>query len=675
MDEKDLPVAVVGTAGHIDHGKSALVRALTGVDPDRLPEEKRRGITIQLGYAPLRLPSGRVASVVDVPGHERFIKTMAAGAAVVDLCILVVDSSDGVKPQTVEHLAILQALGVERGIVALTKCDAAGPELRELAAEETRELLSGTFLGDARIIETSAVDGTGLDELRAALDSMITDFRSGASMQPLRIPIDRSFVMPGFGTVITGTLIGGSLDESDHVLIVPSGLKARARALQVHGGSRETISAPCRVALNLVGVDADAGLRGQWVTAPGTFAPSTSILAEISTMPWIHKPIRLPTRMSLSLGASSTPCEVHGRGRVGEQRPLVPGEPRIVRIRTADRVVPRAGDRFILRHGGGMRAKKLSRLAPRDDGGGGGRPAEAGSPAGGKGFSTLAGGAVIDPMCAARRIGGSLEEQVGALDRTSEQAWIAFALRGAGPVGLDPAELVQRVPFAPSRIQRGLEKILQQRQAVKSGRDAVVGIHAHDRALERAREALSGYHAAHPERAGIKRDALRDLVVGSSASALFNVVLQKLVKEGAWKIEGDLVAESGHAPGSASQVSDLADSILGHLGRSPATPPGLKELARQVGADEEPARRAVDLLISSGRARLLDGDFLFPKNIKGMPGSRSNFSRRLSSRTSRPGCAASCRRTRSSSSRISRPWSGQPASTRCRSPAGWTTPA
>ncbi len=613
MDEKDLPVAVIGTAGHIDHGKSALVRALTGVDPDRLPEEKKRGITIQLGYAPLRLPSGRIASVVDVPGHEKFIKTMAAGAAVVDLCILVVDSSDGVKPQTVEHLAILQALGVERGIVALTKCDAAGQELRELAAEETRELLSGTFLGEAQIIETSAVDGTGLDELRTALDSMITDFRSGASRQPLRIPIDRSFVMPGFGTVVTGTLIGGSLAESDHVLIVPAGLRARARALQVHGGASERISAPSRVALNLVGVDADAGLRGQWVTAPGTFKPSTSLLAEISTMPWIHKPTRLPTRMSLSLGASSTPCEVHGRGRVGEQKPLLPGEQRIVRIRTADPVVPRAGDRFILRYGGGMRVKKLSRLAPRD--GDGGTPAEARRSAAGKGFSTLAGGTVIDPMCGARRIGESLEEQVRTLDRTSEQDWIAFALRGAGPVGLDPAELVQRVPFAPARIQRGLETLLRQRLAVKSGRDAVVGIHAHDRALERAREALSGYHAAHPERAGIKRDALRDLVVGSSAAALFNVIMQRLVKEGAWKIEGDLVAESGHAPGSASQVSDLADAILSHLARSPATPPGLKELARQVGAEQEPARRAVDLLISSGRARLLDGDFLFPSTF------------------------------------------------------------
>ncbi|MBW2261532.1 MAG: selenocysteine-specific translation elongation factor [Deltaproteobacteria bacterium] len=612
MDAKDLPVAVVGTAGHIDHGKSALVRALTGVDPDRLPEEKKRGITIELGYAPLRLPSGRVVSVVDVPGHEKFIKTMAAGAAVVDLCILVVDSSDGVKPQTVEHLAIMQALGVERGIVALTKCDAAQEELRQLAAEETRELLSGTFLEEAQIIETSVVDSTGLDELCSALDSMITDFRTGAMRQPLRIPIDRSFVMPGFGTVVTGTLIGGSLAESDHVLIVPSGLKARARALQVHGGASERILAPSRVALNLVGVDADAGLRGQWVTTPGTFTPSTSILAEISSMPWIHKPIRLPTRMSLSLGASSTPCEVHGRGRVHEQKPLMPGELRIVRIRTAEPVVPRANDRFILRHGGGMGAKKLSRLIPKNRGADGGRTAEPKVPDEGRGFSTLAGGIVIDPRCAARRIGGSLEEQVDALDRTSEEAWITFALRGAGPAGLDPAELVQRVPFTPAQIQQGLEKILRQRQAVKSGRNAVVGIHAHDRALERARDALSGYHAAHPERAGIKRDVLRDLVVGPTAATLFNSVLQKLVKEGAWKIEGDIVSESGHTPGSASQVSDLATSILSHLQRNPATPPGLKDLAQQVDAGGDLVSRAVDLLISSGRARLLHGAFLFP---------------------------------------------------------------
>ena len=611
MHEKDLPVAVVGTAGHIDHGKSALVRALTGVDPDRLPEEKKRGITIQLGYAPLELPSGRVASVVDVPGHEKFIKTMAAGAAVVDLCILVVDSGDGVKPQTVEHLAILQALGVERGIVALTKCDAAAEDLRELAAEETRELLQGTFLEHARIVETSAVDGTGLDALGAALDDMITDFRSEASRQPLRIPIDRSFVMSGFGTVITGTLIGGTLAENDQVLILPSGLRARARALQVHGGASERVSAPSRVALNLVGVDVDAGLRGQWVTTPDAFGPATSILAVISTMPWIRKPIRLPTRMSLSIGASATPCEVHGKGRVGEQAPLVPGESRVVRIRTADPIVARASDRFILRHGGGMGTKKLSRLLPREGGSEAGRSAEPREPGGGMGFSTLAGGTVIDPRCSARRIGDSLETQVRDLDRTSEEAWIAFALRGAGPVGLDPAELVQRVPFTQPRIQKGLEKLLRERRAVKSGRDAIVGIHAHDRAHERAREALSEYHAEHPERAGIKRDALRDLVVGPSAAALFNAILQKLVREGTWKLEGDLVSEKGHTPGSAARVSELADAILARLRASPATPPGLKDLAQHVGAGKDQAARAVDLLISSGRARLLDGEFLF----------------------------------------------------------------
>jgi selenocysteine-specific elongation factor len=610
MDEKLLPVAVVGTAGHIDHGKSALVRALTGVDPDRLPEEKKRGITIQLGYAPLTLPSGRIVSVVDVPGHEKFIKTMAAGAAVVDLCILVVDSGDGVKPQTVEHLAILQALGVERGIVALTKCDAAAEDLRQLAAEETRELLAGTFLEQAQIIETSAVDGTGLDALGSALDSMITDFRSSASRQPLRIPIDRSFVMAGFGTVVTGTLIGGSLSESDQVLIVPSGIRARARALQVHGGQPESISAPSRVALNLVGVDADAGLRGQWVTAPGTFAASTTILAQISTMPWIRKPIRLPARMSLSIGASATPCEVHGKGRVGEQAPLVPGERRLVRIRTAEPIVARADDRFILRYGGGMGTRKISRLRPRDGDAAAGRSVEARGPDG-KGFSTLAGGLVIDPRCAARRIGSSLEDQVRDLDRTSEEAWIAFALRGAGPVGLDPTTLVQRVPFPPARVHKGLERILRQRRAVKSGRDAVVGIDAHDRALERAREALSGYHAAHPERAGIKRDALRDLVVGPSAAALFNVILQRLVKQGTWRIDGDIVSEAGHTPGSAAQVSDLAEAILERVGRSPATPPALKELPGLVGAGGDQVGRAVDLVISSGRARLLDGEFLF----------------------------------------------------------------
>jgi selenocysteine-specific elongation factor len=489
--------------------------------------------------------------------------------------------------------------------VALTKCDVVEDELRELAAEETRELLTGTFLEGAPLVETSSVTGGGLEEFKEALDDLVTDFRDGARRQPVRVPIDRIFVMPGFGTVITGTLLGGSLGESDRVAILPAGTVTRVRAIQIHGGSADRVSAPTRVALNLVGVEADTALRGQWVVEPGSFEPATSILARISSMPWVHKPLRLPTRMSLSHGSGSFACEIHGQGHVGEQPPLLPGHTSVVRIQTAEPVVARAGDRIILRRGGGMGGRRLSRLLPRNGAGEAPGPADTG-----KGFSTLAGGTVIDPCFGARRIGESLVRQVEELDDTAE-AWIAFALRGSAAAGLGTGELTQRVPSPPAASQKALEGMLRTRAAVKVGRETIVGIHAYERMLARAREALSRFHAEQPERAGIKRDALRDLVVGPAAAPLFDALLKRLVNEGSWEIDGDLVSEPGHSPVSASLVSQLAETILVRLDRSPAAPPGLRDLASELGVETAELRRAVDLLLSSGRARLLDGDFLY----------------------------------------------------------------
>ncbi len=581
--DPDLPVAVLGTAGHIDHGKSTLVRALTGTDPDRLPEEKRRGITIELGYAALRLPSGRTVSVVDVPGHERFIKTMAAGAAVVDIAVLVVDAGDGVKPQTVEHLHILEALGVSRGLVALTKCDTVEEDIRRLAAEEVAGLLASTFLEGAPIVETSAETGAGLDDLRAAIDALVGDLRTPASRQPLRMPVDRSFVMAGFGTVLTGTLLGGSVGVEDQVAIEPAGARARVRGIQVHGGTTSRVHAPSRAALNLVGVDADSALRGQWVVEPGVFQASRAILAEIGPMPWVRKPLRLPAMMSMNLGSGSVSCEVHGLPRGPRQAPLAPSERGLVRIETGEPVVPRAGDRFILRAPGGL----------------------------GGGYSTAAGGIVIDPLFGSRRLGPSLVEQVLAIGRGDPESWIGFALRGAGAVGLDPDELTQRVPAPPADAARALDRILQRRGAVKAGKRTVVGSDAWMRALARADASLAAYHSSEPEKAGIKRDELRDLVTGPDGAALFDAVMKRRIAEDAWKLVGDLVAASGHRPGSDRLVRELAERMMAETERSPHAPPTLEVLAGQLGATPEEARRSVNLLVSSGRARLLTDEFLF----------------------------------------------------------------
>ena len=259
----------VGTAGHIDHGKTWLVRALTGKDTDRLPEEQRRGISIDLGYAPLELPDGRRLSVIDVPGHERFVRTMVAGATGIDLFLLVVDAGEGARPQTHEHLAILRLLGIENGVVALTKVDAVDADVVELAAEEARELVPG-----AEVLRVSARTGEGLDELRAALQRVANVVEHARADGPTRMYVDRSFSVPGFGTVVTGTLWSGGIEPGDQLRLEPSGRDVRVRSVQVHDRDVDRAEPGQRVAVSLPGVERAEVVRGDVLVAPGAYPVS-----------------------------------------------------------------------------------------------------------------------------------------------------------------------------------------------------------------------------------------------------------------------------------------------------------------------------------------------------------------------------------------------------------------
>jgi selenocysteine-specific elongation factor len=318
----------VGTAGHIDHGKTSLVRALTGKDTDRLPEEQRRGISIDLGYAPLELPGGRTLSVVDVPGHERFVRTMVAGATGIDLFLLVIDAGEGARPQTLEHLAILRLLGVEHGVVAVTKIDAADPETVELAAEEGRELLPG-----AEVVPVSAKTGEGLDELRAALGRAADRVERVRADRPTRLYVDRSFSLRGFGTVVTGTLWSGSIGEGDELRVEPAGRSVRVRSVQVHDRDVERAESGQRVAVSLPGVERRELGRGDALVAPGAYPTSYRLDVSLEEL----EPIPPDARLQVHVGTSQT------AGRV------VRVADRFAQLRLAEPVVAARGDRVILR--------------------------------------------------------------------------------------------------------------------------------------------------------------------------------------------------------------------------------------------------------------------------------------------------------------------------------------
>jgi selenocysteine-specific elongation factor len=314
----------VGTAGHIDHGKTWLVRALTGKDTDRLPEEQRRGISIDLGYAPLELPDGRTLSVVDVPGHERFVRTMVAGATGIDLFLLVVDAGEGARPQTLEHLAILRLLGVEHGVVAVTKIDAADPETVELAAEEGRELLP-----DAEVVPVSAKTGAGLDELRTALGRAADRVERVRADRPTRLYVDRSFSLRGFGTVVTGTLWSGSIGEGDELRIEPGGRSVRVRSVQVHDRDVERAESGQRVAVSLPGVERRELGRGDALVAPGAYPTSYRLDVSLEEL----EPIPPYARLQVHVGTRQTAARgdrviLRGETTVGGGTVLDPAPPR-----------------------------------------------------------------------------------------------------------------------------------------------------------------------------------------------------------------------------------------------------------------------------------------------------------------------------------------------------------
>ena len=389
---------IVGTAGHIDHGKSALVRALTGVDPDRLPEEKRRGITIDLGFADLELNDLRLG-FVDVPGHERFIKNMLAGAHGIDLLALVIAADEGVMPQTREHFDICRLLGVRNGLIVITKKDLVDEEMLTLVEDEARELVEGSFLEGAPVINVSARTGAGLDELKSRLEELGKRVPARSGDFTMRLPIDRAFSMKGFGSVVTGTLISGKITEGDELELLPQRVSVRVRGLQVHNQAVHEAQAGQRTAVNLAGIDTAQIERGMVLTTAGRLRPTQVIDVSINVLPSASRALRSRARVRFHIGAA----EVLGRIRVlDSSSQIAAGESGFAQIRLESAVVALHGDRFILRSYS---------------------PAE-----------TIAGGVVVDPFATKHR-GREMERTLEHLrllmddDARREVCWIRESCR------------------------------------------------------------------------------------------------------------------------------------------------------------------------------------------------------------------------------------------------------
>ena len=530
---------VVGTAGHIDHGKSTLVTALTGIDPDRLAEEKRRGMTIDLGFAHLLLPSGREVGVVDVPGHARFIRNMLAGVHGLDAVILVVAADEGVRPQTREHLEIVDLLEVSRGIVALTKIDLVDEEWLALVTAEVAAALEPTALAGARIIPVSAVQYRGLDELVAGLDALLAEVEPKKDFGRPRLPVDRAFTMSGFGTVVTGTLVDGSLSVGDELELAPRGRLVRVRGLQQHNRKVEVASGGGRVAVNVTGIEKDEVERGDVLAPPGSLPSTRRIDASVQVLANAPRPLRHGAELTLHTGTVEVGCRVI----VLEGDAIAAGAQGWIQLYLDRPIAARAGDRFVLR-------------VP--------------SPS-----ITLAGGRFAD--MAPRRHARQDAAVRQSLERRAAGSVLQEELRKY-PRGVTVSALLKATMSADADVES--------LDARRVGEWLWAGEHWRALALRVGGE-VAGYHAEHPLRTGMAREELRSraaLPQAAFAAALRGLVEDALVEER----DGEVALPSHHV--ALESEGGPAERLLDELARNPFAPPSLSEAMQKSGAGAEVTR-------------------------------------------------------------------------------------
>jgi len=533
---------VIGTAGHVDHGKSALVRALTGIDPDRLQEEKDRGMTIDLGFAWLKLPHGEEVSIVDVPGHEHFIKNMLAGVGGVDLAMLVVAADEGVMPQTREHLAILDLLGVKRGILVVTKSDLADEEWLELVSAEVEELASTTCLAGAPLVRCSATTKDGLDDLLNTIEGALSATQPKRDLSRPRLPIDRVFTVSGFGTVVTGTLIDGTFRAGQEVEVLPAivggnltKLSSRVRGLQTHRSKVDTAQPGTRTAVNLGGLDPEQLHRGQVVTTPGWLTPTVAVDVRLRALDSLSRALR----HNLNVSFHSLAADAMAQLRLLEADTLKPGEEAWAQLRLREPLALVNGDHFIIRDSN----------------------------------DTLGGGVIVDSHAKRhiRKRPALLEDLQRRL--SGDPADILFAaILAAEPC--EPAAAVNNTDLSPSVAAEALEALVQTGRVVALGAERgriVYTASSYEAVRTRMTEAITAFLKEHPLRAGMAKEELRSRL--GVTPRIFTMLLDAGVASRALMDKGASVAAADWRPELSQAQRSKADAYVAALRAEPYSPP------------------------------------------------------------------------------------------------------
>ncbi|MBX7054307.1 MAG: selenocysteine-specific translation elongation factor [Pyrinomonadaceae bacterium] len=575
----------VGTAGHIDHGKTSLIKALTGVDADRLPEEKQRGITIDIGFAELDLGEVRIG-FVDVPGHERFVKNMLAGVSGIDLVMLVVAADEGVMPQTREHFDICRLLGLEAGFVVLTKIDLADAETIELARLDVAELVAGSFLEDAPVIEVSSRSLAGIDALREHLRQSSQSVSSRSDRLSTRLPIDRSFTVKGFGAVVTGTLAAGEIRDGDELQLMPDGRGVRVRGLQTHGRKAGSVHAGQRVAVNIAGVDHDSVNRGMQLCEAGVFRPSQVIDTSVRVLKTAARPLRSRQRVRLHVGTAEVLARISVLNDANE---IVPGEAGIVQLRLEHPIVCVPDERFIIRQ-----------YSPQQ---------------------TIAGGRVLDPLAEKHRR-KDRDTTLAFLTVLAESSngtveHIAAFVDRSGRTGTDSGELQARTGLRPRVLAELLDELSAAGRVVNAD-EQYVSAAAFDRLCGGVIDELGRFHKSDPLARGMPLDVLRDLAFKGVSPAVSRTVLAKLELDGMISAPADVVRLAGHSSDLSPAEKAASETISAAYRNAGLDVPRLEEVLNEAvahGCSPEAARKLLRLKLDSGEIVKVTDEFYFASAI------------------------------------------------------------
>lgn len=569
---------ILGTAGHIDHGKTSLIKAVTGIDTDRLKEEKLRGITIELGFASMDLPGGQHIGIVDVPGHEKFVKHMVAGATGIDIVALVIAADEGVMLQTREHMEICSLLDIKHGFVALTKIDLVDEEWLELVLEDIKEFLKGTFLEDSPVVPVSSATGKGIPEFIKTLDELSALIPVRTSTGLFRLPVDRVFSMKGFGTVITGTLISGNIHVGDTIMIYPSNITSKVRGIQVHNHSVDTAEAGMRTAINFQGLEKSSVTRGEVLSTIGDLKPSFMIDVLVNYLGSNKKSAKNRTRIRFHTGTS----EVLGILILLEKDELLPGETTLAQIRLDSPVALVKDDRFVIRSYSPVR--------------------------------TIGGGHILNPIPQKHKrfkpevikllkgIAGNIpEEIISSHADASDYAGVSFA----------DLKIMTNLP--EKQLDNTLQALLSKKTIVCFDREN--RIYIHNNGIENLKKEmldyLSNYHKSNPLKAGMPKEELRSKFPFVVETKLFNLMLNLMIKDKVIIQEENTVHLSSHTVSLKVDQADIRTKILDAYVKGGLTPPYFKELSKSFDLDSKRAKDVLMLLVDEGFLLKVKEDLYF----------------------------------------------------------------